>query len=354
MRLKHMGWTFAIVTLATGALEFGLVFLVSIAARSQFLVLLLSQVLGMPFLAYIITGAALVGLIGATLISGFDQYQHRQLTRRLTQLVAGQTSAPVLARQSQAKQALGQDVASELEALRQKMIRLQQEIERYANTPVMVDGQTKEQLLTEERHRLARELHDSVSQQLFAAMMMLSALRSVVDQKDPDAPEAKQIETIENVINEAQAEMRALLLHLRPTNLAGKSLKDGIISLLQELQTKIKIAITWDLQDIHLSRGTEDNLFRIVQELLSNTLRHAKAKHLEVYLKQVESTVVLRVVDDGVGFDPKTENTTGSYGLSNITERAGAIGGTAKVISFPEQGTSVEIRVPLTKEEAHD
>ncbi|MFD1393641.1 sensor histidine kinase [Lacticaseibacillus jixianensis] len=354
MKLKHTVWTFAVVTFATGALELGLVFLASVASKRQFLVLLMVQVLGMPLLTYLVTGAALIGLIAATLISVFDQYQHRQLTRRLTQLVAGQTGAAVLARQSQAKEALGQDVASELEALRQKMIRLQQEIDRYSNAPLVLDGQSKEQILTEERHRLARELHDSVSQQLFAAMMMLSALRSVVDRDRPDAPEAKQIETIEGVINEAQAEMRALLLHLRPTNLEGKSLKEGIISLLQELQTKIKIAISWDLQDIHLSRGSEDNLFRIVQELLSNTLRHAKAKHLEVYLKRVEATVILRVVDDGVGFDPKTENTTGSYGLSNITERAAAIGGTAKVISFPKQGTSVEIRVPLTKEEAHD
>ncbi|WP_054664383.1 sensor histidine kinase [Lacticaseibacillus camelliae] len=354
MRLKQMSWTFATLTLATGALELGLVFLVSVAAGGQFLTLLFTQAMGMPLSAFLITGAVLIGLIATTLLSAIDQYQHRQLTRRLTQLVAGQTDAPVLARQSQAKAALGEDVAGELEALRQKMIRLQQEIERYSNAPVVLDGQTKEQILTEERHRLARELHDSVSQQLFAAMMMLSALRSVVDRDNPDAPEAKQIETIEGVINEAQSEMRALLLHLRPTNLAGKSLKEGIISLLQELQTKIKIAISWDLQDIHLSRGSEDNLFRIVQELLSNTLRHAKAKHLEVYLKQVEATVVLRVVDDGVGFDPKTENTTGSYGLSNISERAAAIGGTAKVISVPKQGTSVEIRVPLTKEEAHD
>lgn len=354
MKNRQIIWLFAITLLATFALELGLVFLLSTAQAVTFLDELMAPAYAMPLLAYLLTGAVLLALIVTGWTAAMVRMQHTQLSRRLTQLVAGQTDAPVLARQHQAQAALGQDVAGALEALRQKMIRLQHEIERYSNTPVLLDGQSKEDILTEERHRLARELHDSVSQQLFAAMMMLSAVRSVVAQNGNNAAELKQITTIESVINEAQSEMRALLLHLRPTNLAGKSLKDGIISLLQELQTKIKIEITWNLEDIHLSPAIEDNLFRIVQELLSNTLRHAKAKHLEVYLKQVATTVVLRVVDDGVGFDPKTENTTGSYGLSNIAERASSIGGVAKVISFPHQGTSVEIRVPISKEEAHD
>ncbi len=234
------------------------------------------------------------------------------------------------------------------------MIRLQREIQHYSNQPVLVAGESKEEILEQERHRLARELHDSVSQQLFAAMMMLSALRSVVNQRDPDAAELKQLSTIESVINEAQAEMRALLLHLRPTNLEGKSLKDGIISLLKELQTKIKIKITWQLDDVQLSAASEDNLFRIVQELLSNTLRHAKASSLEVYLKQVDQNVILRVIDDGVGFELDAGSENGSYGLKNIQERAQSIGGTAKFVSFKNQGTSVEIRVPVTKEVSHD
>ncbi|EPC93129.1 signal transduction histidine kinase, partial [Lacticaseibacillus paracasei subsp. paracasei CNCM I-4648] len=244
--------------------------------------------------------------------------------------------------------------AALLEELRQKMIRLQREIERYSNTPVRFSGETKEAILTGERHRLARELHDSVSQQLFAAMMMLSALRSVADRDPAQADLSKQLDTIQKVINEAQAEMRALLLHLRPTNLEGKSLKQGIIQLLKELQTKITIEITWQLDDIKLNPAAEDNLFRIVQELLSNTLRHAKATSLEVYLKQLQDMVVLRMVDDGVGFDAKQASSNGNYGLANIKERAAAMGGTAKVVSVVGQGTSVEVRVPLSKDVAHD
>jgi two-component system, NarL family, sensor histidine kinase LiaS len=176
-----------------------------------------------------------------------------------------------------------------------------------------------------------------------------------VANRDPaQADLSKQLDTIQKVINEAQAEMRALLLHLRPTNLEGKSLKQGIIQLLKELQTKITIEITWQLDDIKLNPAAEDNLFRIVQELLSNTLRHAKASSLEVYLKQLQDMVVLRMVDDGVGFDAKQASSNGNYGLANIKERAAAMGGTAKVVSVVGQGTSVEVRVPLSKDVAHD
>lgn len=354
IRGQRVVWQFFATLGLTGLLEVGLVYMMTVQTHSNFGNILVRNVYTAPLVLYLIGGAVVVaGLVAATSYAMLRR-QHNQLAKRLATISAGQYDAPILAKQAQASAVLGEDVAGMLEALRQKMIRLQREIERYSNTPVLVAGVTKEEILTQERHRLARELHDSVSQQLFAAMMMLSAVRSVMTAQDPDNAMLKQITTIEGVINEAQAEMRALLLHLRPTTLEGKTLKAGIIALLQELQTKIKIKITWELADVSLGAAMEDNLFRIVQELLSNTLRHAKAQSLEVYLKQIGNAVVLRVVDDGVGFEPENADTTGSYGLSNIRERAASLGGTAKVISFPNQGTSVEIRVPITKEVADD
>lgn len=354
IRGYRLVWQFFVTLGLSLLLEVGLVYMVSDATQRNFASALLLQVYSVPMVLYLIGGAAALAILVTAISYSMLRLQHNQLARRLAAISAGQYDAPILVRQAQAEGVLGPDVAGMLEALRQKMIRLQKEIERYSNTPVLVAGETKEEILTQERHRLARELHDSVSQQLFAAMMMLSAVRSVMTTQDADNPLLKQVTTIEGVVNEAQAEMRALLLHLRPTTLEGKTLKAGIIALLKELQTKIKIEISWELDDVTLGAAMEDNLFRIVQELLSNTLRHAKAGSLEVYLKQAANNVVLRVVDDGVGFDPATENTTGSYGLSNIQERAQSLGGTAKVISFPNQGTSVEVRVPLSKEVAHD
>ena len=345
---------FMILLVWTLLVEACLVFMLAKVTRHDFLRLLLANVLSAPLLVYLLIGALLISS-GVTVIVLWRQRVVRsQLDSRLAQLNAGQYQAPIFNRSQQAEAALGKQPAALLEALRQKMIRLQREIERYSNTPVRFSGETREAILTGERHRLARELHDSVSQQLFAAMMMLSALRSVAARDPKQEALNKQLDTIQKVINEAQAEMRALLLHLRPTNLEGKSLKQGIIQLLKELQTKITIKITWQLDDIQLNAAAEDNLFRIVQELLSNTLRHAKADSLEVYLKRLQDMVILRMVDDGVGFDPKETSSNGNYGLANIKERAAAMGGTAKVVSVVGQGTSVEVRVPLSKDVAHD
>lgn len=231
-----------------------------------------------------------------------------------------------------------------IQTVRDKLVDLSLEVQKSSNQPRYVDGETKEKILEQERHRLARELHDSVSQQLFAAMMMLSALNQQL--ADADEVTRKQMNMIEKIINEAQSEMRALLLHLRPVSLEGKSLKQGIEQLLNELRTKIQIQLSWSITDIALAKGIEDHLFRIVQELLSNTLRHAKASELEVYMDKVDNALTLRVIDDGVGFDTSVK-AAGSYGLQNIHERVAGMGGTCKIISFAGEGTSVEIKVPV-------
>ena len=236
-------------------------------------------------------------------------------------------------------------IHDEIEMLRKKMLSLSREVQQLSAHPQQVGNETKEEILEQERHRIARELHDSVSQQLFAAMMMLSA----VNERAEAFPEKiqKQMRLIEGIINESQSEMRALLLHLRPTKLEGKSLKKGIEQLSVELKSKVHIAIKWEIDDVHTMSGIEDHFFRIVQELLSNTLRHAKASNLEVYLKQTFQEISLRVYDDGVGFDTSIEK-SGSYGLMNIKERVQGMGGSLKIISFPNKGTVIEIRIPNT------
>lgn len=230
-------------------------------------------------------------------------------------------------------------------SLQEKMILMAQEAVSLNDQDVKMDKETKEEILEQERHRIARELHDWVSQQLFASSMMLSA----VNQQEDLLPDtiSNQLRLIEDITNESQSEMRALLLHLRPVKLNGKTLKEGIEQLLKELDTKISTRITYEVQDVSVPVSVEDHLFRIVQELLSNVLRHAKAQELELYLKTTKSdSILLRVIDDGVGFD-MDEKRSGSYGLNNIKERISSIGGDARIISFKGQGTNVEISVPI-------
>jgi signal transduction histidine kinase len=214
------------------------------------------------------------------------------------------------------------------------------------------DAKAKEALIEEqviqERQRLARELHDSVSQQLFAASMMLSAINETAD---VNGITAKQLAQTEKIVQQAQLEMRALLLHLRPAALKGKTLAEGLQDLLTELRQKVLFTIHERIEEVQLQKGTEDHLFRIAQETLSNTLRHSKATEVDLLLVERDRRVILRVQDNGVGFETTDETHSGSYGLRNIEERAIEIGGTCKIVSLPNQGTMIEVQIPIEQEE---
>lgn len=205
----------------------------------------------------------------------------------------------------------------------------------------------KAEIIETERKRISRELHDSVSQELFAATMILSSVTG----SEAEATHLTQDQILTQtrlvlkILHEAQNEMRALLLHLRPIELDGKSLAAGLNSLTDELQAKISSNINVKLSDIQASSNIEDNLFRMAQEILSNTLRHEQADNIEVLLKEQHDNIILRITDDGVGFDTKNSKSA-SYGLVNIKERALLLGGDVKIVSAPNQGTSVEIRIP--------
>ncbi|MBO9128329.1 sensor histidine kinase [Bacillus sp. 165] len=206
----------------------------------------------------------------------------------------------------------------------------------------------KQEAISQERHRLARDLHDSVSQQLFAMSMMMAAVNEKIQVNSEST--RKQLLLIEQMIVNAQAEMRALLLHLRPVQLEGKKLNQGIEELLKELERKQKMKMEWHLESVDLERGVEDHLFRIVQEALSNTLRHSKAKRMELRLRNINQYAILKIIDDGIGFNIH-QRKTGSYGLQSMQERVNEVGGALKIISLPNKGTQIEVKVPILARE---
>ncbi|MGO1590300.1 sensor histidine kinase [Alkalibacterium gilvum] len=239
---------------------------------------------------------------------------------------------------------INEDIDRQFLKLHEKLMFMADEALKNAEEDKALDEETKNDILEGERKRIARELHDSVSQQLFAASMMLSAVNQQIEESTEGV--VSQLKMVEQTINASQTEMRALLLHLRPVQLDGKSLKQGIEHLLKELTSKIEVNIHYEIERITMPTVMEDHFFRILQELLSNVLRHAKAKVLEVYLTQNNNVIQLRVNDDGVGFDVEKPK-SGSYGLQNIKERIEGMGGSVKVVSLPSFGTRIEINVPL-------
>lgn len=313
--------------------------------------LLSARLLYIPLIFHLFAIALGVGILVFLTVSVIQKARYGKIEEKLRTLSAGNYESPILNQPipRPVDDIYLHDIDQEITKIKEKMIEVSSELQIMTSRPQYVDGQTREEILELERHRLARELHDSVSQQLFAAMMMMSALTEQAEKKDTSEKFRKQLQMVADIFNASQSEMRALLLHLRPVNLEEKSLKQGIEQLLKELQSKIQISLKWDIEDVKLISSIEDHLFRIVQELLSNTLRHAKANELEVYLHKINNNLLLRVIDDGAGFN-MNESKTGSYGLNNIRERVAGIGGTVKIISFKGQGTSIEIKVPLMKE----
>ncbi|MGI2327857.1 sensor histidine kinase [Planococcus sp. YIM B11945] len=229
----------------------------------------------------------------------------------------------------------------------QKLLEFQRKsLARISNERAETQDKIIQERLVMERQRLARELHDSVSQQLFAASMLLS---SMTEGKDA-APGLLQTE---KMVQQAQLEMRALLLHLRPAALHNKSLRQGLFELVSELKEKVYFTIEHKLEEVPLQKGAEDHLFRIAQETLSNTLRHSKATEVHILFVERDDFAILRIQDNGVGFESEQSKST-SYGLKHIEERAIEIGATSKIVSVPSEGTIVEVKVPIERKVIDD
>ncbi|MFC0186829.1 sensor histidine kinase [Fictibacillus aquaticus] len=298
-----------------------------------------THVLDVPFVLLVPFASLMIGAF-LGMFSGISSRRQLKIVEQTLKMIED-------GRQVNVKEAGG----LELRAVMKRVAAIQQQLgekirqsQKMASEKAVHQEQRIQDIISQERHRLARELHDSVSQQLFAASMIMSAVNEIRPQSDDR--ETKQLRMVEETIHQTQLEMRALLLHLRPAALNGKSLQKGMEELLGELLQKVPIELKWKIETIQLDKGVEDHLFRILQESVSNILRHAEAKTAQILLIQRDDLIILRVEDDGVGFKMEAQK-TGSYGLQNMHERAAEIGGTLKLVSVPGQGTRLEVKVPI-------
>ena len=207
----------------------------------------------------------------------------------------------------------------------------------------------EEALIEKERKRIARDLHDTVSQELFAAHMILSGVSQQALKLDREKMKT-QLQSVAAILETAQKDLRVLLLHLRPVELEEKSLVEGIQILLKELEDKSDLKVSFKQNVTKLPKKIEEHIFRILQELISNTLRHAQASCLDVYLYQTDVELQLKVVDNGIGFQLGSLDDL-SYGLRNIKERVEDMAGTVQLLTAPKQGLAVDIRIPLLDKE---
>lgn len=195
---------------------------------------------------------------------------------------------------------------------------------------------------TDERHRLARELHDSVNQMLFSSSMISETLvDSSEDTAQPLAEMREYISHIHRLNRGALAQMRLLLMEYRPEFLVDVDLPTQLRRLVDAIQGRENIEVSLIIDDGHPSPpDVRLALYRIAQESLNNIAKHARADHAHVKLTTTESIVELRVSDSGVGFDPDGKK---GIGLSNIYERAEAIDAKVSLKSYPGDGTEIQV-----------
>lgn len=196
----------------------------------------------------------------------------------------------------------------------------------------------------EERQKLARELHDSVSQALYGIALGARTARAYLE-RDP----RQAVEPTEYVMALAEAgmaEMRALIFELRPESLETEGLVIALRKQADALQARHQLQVESHLcAEPTLPIETKQGVYRIAQEALHNAAKHAGATHLELRLTQNEQGLCLQIADNGVGFDT-AQSFPGHLGLHTMQERAAQIGGTLLVDSKPGNGTCVQLNIP--------
>src|SRR5690625_5012655 len=237
-------------------------------------------------------------------------------------------------------------IGNEMNELGEKLQNQVKFLQRMADEKSELAKTAHKSAVIEERQRLARDLHDAISQQLFALTMLSEA---AVKQIDTHPNLAKQQMTdVSQAALHSQAEMRALLLHLRPVHLSGQPLEKGIHKLIDELKQKCQIDFHVSISsELNLSEMMEEHIFRIIQEALSNILRHAFATEVRLDIIQKPDEVFVYIADNGKGFDiNNNQNKKASYGLKTMQERSEEIGGTFIVRSNINEGTYIDIKIP--------
>jgi signal transduction histidine kinase len=205
---------------------------------------------------------------------------------------------------------------------------------------------SRELSVIEERNRLARELHDAMTQNLFSLVLTAEAAVGLV-RADPERAEA-ELDRVRRLARDTQAELRSMIFELRPPRLE----EDGLAATVQKDLDVLGRAhgLKADLRVhgvLQLTSTAEIELYRIIQEALNNAVRHARAESVVVDVESTDGQVAVTVRDDGVGFDPAARTIRERrLGLTSMRERAEELGGTLTVESVPGSGTTVRVAVP--------
>ncbi len=271
------------------------------------------------------------GLVGAI----FGYFTARGLTKRLKNVSSSTDSWS----QGDFSTFIQDSSADEIGQLAQQLNRMAEQLQNLLKT--------KQELATlEERNRLARDLHDSVKQQVFATTMQVGAARAMLDQ-DADAAR-EHLNEAEQLSRQAQAELNTLILELHLPTLESRGLIQALKSYVADWSRQNDVASEIIiLGEPHLPMEIEQTLFRVTQEALANVARHSEATIVEVQVSGEDDDTSITISDNGKGFDVRSAYGKG-IGLHSMRERMEALGGELVVDSEPGQGTRISAIYKVT------
>ncbi|WP_344487643.1 GAF domain-containing sensor histidine kinase [Nonomuraea monospora] len=201
----------------------------------------------------------------------------------------------------------------------------------------------RELAMLEERNRMARELHDAVTQKLFSLRLSAQAAGAMLD-KAPDKA-AAELERVQRLAGEALSELRAVIVELRPAELDRHGLSETLRKHVRLLDRLHPVAVTFECGELPpLDAAVEVAVLRVAQEALHNALRHSGAEAVTVRLAYAKGRLELVVRDDGSGFE---QTDSRGLGLASMRDRAEAVGGRMSVESAPGAGTTVRVEVSV-------
>jgi two-component system, NarL family, sensor histidine kinase LiaS len=189
-----------------------------------------------------------------------------------------------------------------------------------------------------ERARIAREIHDAISQHLFALRMIAAGIRRA-------APGNLPAQAIEDITEEALRDMQTLLIELRPATPDGTGLTPALREICTAYHDRLGITVEATLDETTVPPPVEHALLRITQEAFSNAVRHGNTRHLALSMTRRHGYMELAIRDTGTGFDPAAPR-TGS-GLTHIRDRVAELGGTLDIDTAPGHGATLTIHVPV-------
>ncbi|MFE9122904.1 GAF domain-containing sensor histidine kinase [Streptomyces sp. NPDC007172] len=228
----------------------------------------------------------------------------------------------------------------------EELLRLLAQHAAIALTNARLYERSRELTIAEERSRLAHELHDAVSQKLFSLRLTAQAATALID-RDP-ARAKGELQQVASLAAEAADELRAAVVELRPAALEEDGLVHTLRTQIQVLDRAHAARVTFDNRGVRaLPPAQEEALLRVAQEALHNALRHSGAGRVEVVLERSGQGALLRISDDGRGFDPGLVGRAGRHlGLVSMRHRASGVGGRLTVQSAPGEGATIEMEVP--------